>query len=146
MINITPLLNHNVAGVSGNLYGLAAGSVDNFTRFEADPDRLAAAVPEICALPALNERVVLNIVDALICQYAGGERGLLHYSASLNQLRLSRDPVALDVLSLQELKRQRDLAGATEIPFTSELYNNAALLELGISETSKIDIELLKPQ
>jgi len=101
IINVTPLLNHNSAGVSGNLYGLAVGSVDNVMRFESDPDRLASAVPEIYALAPLSDHVVLNIVDALICQYEGGERGLLHYSVALNQVRFSTDPVALDVLSMQ---------------------------------------------
>src|SRR5260370_11402139 len=75
IINITPLLNHNEAGVSGNLWGLAMGSVDNIVRFETDPERLATAVPDIYNLPSLADRVVLNIVDALICQYEGGERG-----------------------------------------------------------------------
>ena len=53
IINISPLLNHNQAGVSGNLYSLASGSVNNFIRFESDPERLATAIPEIYALPAL---------------------------------------------------------------------------------------------
>src|SRR5207249_1582974 len=127
IINVTPLLNHNLAGVSGNLYSLSAGSVDNFVRFESDPDRLATAVPEIYALPALCDRVVLNIVDALVCQYEGEERGLLHYSVSLNQLRLSRDPVALDALSLQELEHQRQAANAPTVKPNLDLYSNAAL-------------------
>src|SRR5258707_475115 len=46
IINITPLLNHNLAGVSGDLYSLAIGSVDNIVRFESDADRLATAIPE----------------------------------------------------------------------------------------------------
>jgi hypothetical protein len=37
IINLTPLLNHNLAGVSGNLYSLATGSVDNLIRFESSP-------------------------------------------------------------------------------------------------------------
>jgi hypothetical protein len=143
LINVTPLLNHNVAGVSGNLYGLASGSVDNFTRFEYDPVRLATAVPEIYALPAVGDKVVLNIVDALICQYEGGERGLLHYSVMLNELRFSKDPVALDVLSIQELDRQRDSAKSTAAK-NLELYKNAALLELGVSDPKKIQVETLK--
>ena len=103
IINVTPLLNHNLAGVSGNLFGLALSSVDNTLRFELDPPRLARAIPEIYALPSVGDRVVLNVVDALICQYLGEERGLLHYSTALNELRLSKDPVALDMLSIQEL-------------------------------------------
>lgn len=144
IINVTPLLNNNVAGVAGNLYGLASGSVDNFARFEADPGRLSRAVPEIYALPALSDHVVLNIVDALICQYEGSERSLLHYSTELNELRFSRDPVALDVLSLKELEKQRQAAGAPAPKPNLELYSNASLLELGISDLKRIDLEVLK--
>ena len=49
IINVTPLLNHNQAGVSGNLYSLATGSMDNLIRFESSPDPLATAIPEIYA-------------------------------------------------------------------------------------------------
>ena len=143
IINITPLLNHNCAGVSGNLYGLAVGSVDNTARFETDPARLAIAIPEIYAKPELSDRVVLNIVDALICQYEGEERGLLHYSTILNQLRLSYDPVALDVLSIQELERLRKTAGVSNVNTNLDLYSNAALLELGINDPRRIAVETL---
>ena len=101
IINITPLLNHNVAGVSGVLHGLTLGSIDNSLRFELDPVRLATAIPEIFAMPQLADRVAINIVDALICQYEGEERSLLHYSTDLNQLWFSFDPVAADVLADQ---------------------------------------------
>ena len=144
IINITPLLNSNEAGVCGNLYGLALGSVDNSLRFENDPGRLAQAVPEIYALPILVDRVVLNITDALICQYEGGPRGLLHYSAVLDQLRFSRDPVALDVLSIKELTHQRGSMPGPNLKPNMELYRNAALLELGVSDVSRIQVETLR--
>jgi len=144
IINLTPLLNHNDAGVCGNLYSLALGSVDNTLRFEGDAGRLATAVPEIYALPALYDRAVLNVVDALICQYEGGQRGLLHYSVVLDQLRFSRDPVALDMLAIKELDRQRRNARAPNVRPNLELYRNAALLELGVSELSKMQIETLR--
>jgi len=146
IINITPLLNHNTAGVSGHLYSLALGSVDNSIRFENDLFRLSAAVPEIYALPSLGDRVVLNITDALICQYQGEQSGLLHYSTALNELRFSKDPVALDYLSLRELERVRSLASVPvlrEYSLTNqmELLQNAALLELGVSDYQRIKIE-----
>lgn len=143
IINVTPLLNNNLSGVSGNLYGLAMDSVDNTVRFENDADRLARAVPEIYALPSVGDRVVLNIVDALICQYEGGERSMLHYSAILNQLRFSKDPVALDVLSIKELERQRQLAGVAAIKPDLELYENAALLELGVADPTNVRVDIL---
>jgi hypothetical protein len=144
IINVTPLMNHNEAGVFGNLFSLATGSVDNIARFEAESSRLATAVPELYALPILGDRVVLNITDALVCQYEGEERSLLHYSVMLNQLRFSRDPVALDVFSIQELDRQRRAANAPMVKPNLELYNNASLLEIGVSDPKKISIEMVR--
>jgi hypothetical protein len=144
IINIAPLMHHNVAGVSGNLYTLAFGSVDNTLRFESEPDSLDRAVPEIYALPILGDRVVLNIVDALICQYEGQERGLLHYSDVLNELRFSRDPVALDVLSLEEVGRERRIAGISTTATNPDLYPNASLLEIGVSDPKRIQVDRLE--
>jgi hypothetical protein len=142
IINITPLLHHNLVGVSGNLLSLSLGSVDNTMRFEGSAEDLARAVPEIYALPIIGDRVVLNVVDALICQYDGQQRSMLHYSTVLNQLRFSRDPVALDVLSLQDINRERELVEAP-VPKISELYTNASLLEIGISDPQHIQVERL---
>ncbi len=141
VINVSPLLNNNAAGVSGNLFSLTMGSIDNSLRFESEADRLARAVPEIYAMPQVGDHVVLNVTDALICQYEGGEHSMLHYSAVLNELRLSRDPVALDVLSLDELVKQRKLGHSAEVKFDRDLYSNASLLELGASDLEKIMVE-----
>jgi len=141
IIVITPLLNHNEAGVTGCLYTLALGGADNVLRFENDRERLATAVPELYALPELADRVVLNIVDALICQYEGGERSLVHYSSALDQLWFGKDPVALDTLSLHEMERQRQAAKQTAGEAPLELVRNAALLELGICDTNRISVD-----
>jgi hypothetical protein len=144
IISIAPLLNENDIGTCGHLYSLALGSVDNTFRFEGDPDRLAIAVPEIYALPAVGDRVVLNLTDALIGQYEGGPKGLLQYSEVLNQLWFSRDPVALDTLALKELERARQERQAAEFKPNTTLYSNAALLELGVNDPAKIQVDKLR--
>jgi len=144
IISIAPLLNQDAAGTCGHLYGLAMGSVDNTLRFQDDSGRLAVAVPEIYALPALGDRVVLNITDALIGQYAGGAKGLLQYSTVLNQLWFSRDPVALDTLAIRELDRERRLIQAPGFKPNPELYANAALLQLGVNEPARIEVDHLR--
>jgi hypothetical protein len=141
LISITPLLNHNLAGTTGNLLNLTLGSVDNTMRFERHADRLAVAIPELYALPELGDRVVLNITDALLCQYAGEQRSLLHYSTMLNQVWVSADPVALDVLAIRELERQRQTAQHRPRQPSIEVYKNAMLLELGISDLRAVRIE-----
>lgn len=145
IINIAPVINHNSAGVAGCLFSLAIGSVDNIGRFDGSPMRLAEAVPDIYLLPSLSDRVVLNISDALVCQYQGEDKGLIHYSTAMNEIRLSRDPVALDVLALLDLERLRKARGQISFPVNWELYKNAALpgVDLGIAETNRIDVIML---
>jgi hypothetical protein len=141
-ISIAPLLNHNLGGTHGHFLNLALGSVDNTLRFESTQRALAEAVPEIVALPALYDRLALCITDALICQYQGEHLTRLHYATPLSQLRFSKDPVALDTLSLAELEAQRQRAGIPSAKFSAELYKNAALLELGINDARQIRLEL----
>lgn len=144
IINIAPLLNHNGAGVNGCLFSLSLGSVDNSMRFESQPNRMAIAVPEIYALPILCDRVVLNITDALIAQYEGEQLSLLHYSSILNQIWFSKDPVALDVLAVDELDRDRQAKNMPPGFKNAELYQNAALMELGIGDVKRIKTELVR--
>jgi len=140
-IIISPLLNHNVAGVSGNLMSMALGSVDNTVRFESRYGPMSQAVPEIFGDEHIFDRLAVVIVDALICQYQGEASNLLHYATVLNQLRFSRDPVALDVLSLHELEAQRKKAGLPFRAFPRNLYQNAALLELGVANPRHILVD-----
>jgi hypothetical protein len=142
IINVAPLLNHNRVGLSGTLYSLAMGSIDNRIRFEVDTDRLATAVPEVYALAVLGDRVVLNVLDALVCQYQGEKEPKLHYARALNEIWFSRDPVALDLLGLQALDRQRKAAGLLPVSATfMELYQNAGILDLGVSDLERIQVE-----
>jgi len=67
------------------LFVSALGSVDNTLRFENRLRPAGDGVPEIYALPLLGDRVVLNIVDALICQYREKQTTLLHYSTTLTK-------------------------------------------------------------
>jgi len=146
IISIVPLLNNNETAVSGHCWGLAMASVDNTLRFENTPGRLAEAVPELLAVEGLDlrDRLVLTITDAMLCQYQGEERQLLHYSTVLDQLWFGTDPVALDVLAINAVERQRlqqALPGKTPDRI---LYENCSLLELGVSSTNRIDVTHLQ--
>ncbi len=138
IINISPMLNHNLAGVCGNLYSLAFGSVDNVLRFESDAEVMTEAIPEIYAKEEIGDRVVLSITDGLVCQYQGEDRVRLPYSIALNELRFSTDPVALDVLSLEELDRQREAAHLPAMTPNRKIYTVAGLLGLGTCDLKHI--------
>ena len=141
IISVAPLINENDAGICGHLFSLSLGSVDNTRRFEGNPDRLAVALPEIDAMPVMGDRVVLHVTDALLGQYQGGPAGYLQYSAILQQIWFSHDPVALDVLSLKELARERKMLDVPPLPSNFEIYTNATLLQLGVDNPELIQIE-----
>jgi len=144
IISVAPLINENDAGVCGHFFSLALGSVDNTRRFEGDADRLAVALPEIDALPVVGDRVVLHVTDALLGQYQGGPAGYLQYATVLNQLWFSRDPVALDTLALQELARERKQSDTPPSKANLKIYNVAELLQLGVSDPAKMQIEKVR--
>jgi hypothetical protein len=144
IISVAPLINENAAGLCGHFFSLALGSVDNTRRFEGDPDRLAVALPEIYALPSVGDRVVLNVTDALLAQYQGGPSSFLQYATELDQLWLSRDPVALDTLALKELARDRKKFNIPPLPANYQIYTNAVLLQLGLNDPARIMIEKVK--
>jgi len=141
IISVAPLLNASDAGVCGHLFSVALGSVDNTRRFESSPDRLALALPEIYALPAVGDRVVLSVTDALLGQYQGGPAGYLQFSSVVNQLWFSRDPVALDTLALKELARERQAVDVPAWPANMKLYSTATLLQLGECDPARIQVE-----
>lgn len=139
LVSVAPNLNHNLMGVHGHLASLALGSVDNTLRFENSAARLAEAVPEIFSLPEIQDRLVFCVTDALICQYRGEDRTLLHYARALNELRFSRDPVALDVLSLDDVKAgRRSNPTDGEKPVSTDVYLNASLIDLGVADPGRI--------
>ena len=144
IISVAPLINENAAGTCGHFFSLALGSVDNTRRFESDPDRLATALPEIIALPSVGDRATLYVTDALLGQYQGGPSSYLQFATVRNQLWFSRDPVALDTLALKELARERAEFQLPPLPLPLEIYNTAVLLQLGINDPAKIQLEKIR--
>jgi hypothetical protein len=142
IVTVAPVLNHNLAGVNGHLVGLALASVDNAWRFQSETNVIAESVPEICALDDIWQKVAFGVSDALVCQFRGEATTLLHYAIALNELRFSTDPVALDVLALADVENARansKLEG--ERPYQTDLFRNAALIELGVADRKAIQIK-----
>jgi len=140
IISIAPASNKQSTGVTGHLYSMTLGSVDNTWRFESNPTTLPWVLPEIYAMRSIGDRVVLCITDALICQYEGEETTLLHYSKVANELYFGTDPVALDLLAIRLLKQQRRATDSIEVSPNLDTYRNAALLQLGVDDLEKVPV------
>ena len=107
IINV-PVLSDSVRnGVAGCLYNVTIPNVDNWRRFGVRPDFGASSIPEIYSDPHIGPKVVLNLMDGLLAQYAGGPESQPGYAFPFATLYASKDPVAIDAIVLRQLEEWR---------------------------------------
>ena len=145
LINIPVLMDNKYVGLSGCLYNIAIGSVDNNRRFQTESLHYDAGIAEICARPPINAKLVLNIFDALVAQYAGGPAFQPQATWAPGEIWLSRDPVALDALALAAIEKRRKEAGMPGLRDRARHVRYAAEMGVGVDERSKMDIIELNP-
>jgi hypothetical protein len=139
LINIAVLTDHSEVGLSGCLFNLATGSVDNTRRFQNSAAACDTAVPEICAMPELRDKTVLHIVDGLLGQYALGPNFHPEFTWHHGAIYFSTDPVALDVVSLAEIEARRKRAGLASIASRAAYIQGAAAFGLGTANPTMIE-------
>jgi len=138
LINVPVLQDHDACGMAGCLYNLSLGAVDNTRRFEMHGQTGDPAIAEICALPFVRSKLVLNIMDALVAGFAGGTSFKPQYSWEAGALYFSQDPVAIDVLGLEQLEAKRREARVPEIGARASHMATAARLGLGTNNRNQI--------
>jgi len=141
IINVRPLRTHYWSGIGG--------CIKNLTMFAPSPPRYH---PDSCAdlalvwkLPAVKDKVRLNILSALTPQFQG--RGPHHYDRRYvwpyKGLIVSNDPVAVDSIGLELIKAKRKEHFGSEVKFdTIPKHIRMAHVRhnLGISDLSQIKL------
>jgi len=145
LINVPVLQNHDVCGLAGCLYNLSLGMVDNTRRFETVGQHGDPMIAEICNMPPLREKLVLNVVDGLIAGYAGGPGFKPRYSWPYGALYFSTDPVAIDSLCVEVLEAKGREAKVPPIRPLATHIATATRLGLGQSDPAEIALSEVKP-
>jgi hypothetical protein len=145
LINVPVLQNHDVCGLAGCLYNLSLGMVDNTRRFETVGQHGDPMIAEICNMPALREKLVLNVMDGLIAGYAGGLGFKPRFSWNYGALYFSTDPVAIDSLCIDVLEAKGREARVPPIRPLATHITTATRLGLGQSNRTNIDFSEAKP-
>ena len=143
IVNVPVLTDNSYIGIEGCLGSLALACVDNNRRFQGDPTYGDPAICEILSNPLLRRKVVVNILDALIAQYAGGPRFDPVFTKSIGAIYVSRDPVAIDALVLKRLDawRSEDRQGRVDaIGKTASHVHSAASYNLGTDDPARIQL------
>ena len=112
----------------------------DFLLMEQSTDYFGGYVKWFTDMPAVHQKLVLNIMDGLIGGYAGGPDFKPQYSWNYGALYFSTDPVAIDSLCVGVLDAER--RGANVPPIGSAANHIATAARLGLGQNVRANIEL----
>jgi len=128
-------------GIAGCLYNVTIPNIDNWRRFSQGSRFGAESLAEIYSSPLIAKKVVFNLMDGLIAQYAGGPQSQPNYAMHHATLYASKDPVALDAIALKRLEQWRLHASLPAIGHTADYVGFASALGLGNAAANRIEIK-----
>jgi hypothetical protein len=140
IVNVPVLTDNPNIGLEGCLGSLALACVDNNRRFQGDPTYGDPAICEILDKTFMRRKVVVNILDALVAEYAGGPQFDPQFTQSIGAIYVSRDPVAIDSLVLRRVEGWRRRNHIDPIGKTASHIASAALYNLGTNDPRRIQL------
>lgn len=145
VINVPVLSNSEANGVAGCLYNMTIPNVDNWRRFAEGSRSGAGSIAEIYADPMISKKVVLNLMDGLVAQFAGGPASQPNYAEHHATLYASKDPVAVDAIALKKLSEWRARGSVPAIGREAAYIKAASQMGLGNYDPARIEIRNVGP-
>jgi uncharacterized protein (DUF362 family) len=140
VINVPVMSVSERNGIAGCIYNMTIPNVDNWRRFAQGSRFGAESLAEIYANPLIAKKVVFNLMDGLLGQYAGGPQPQPNYALHHATLYASRDPVALDAIALKRLEEWRKRGSLRPVGSVAAYIDFASQLGLGNSATNRIEV------
>ena len=140
IINVPVMSSSETNGLSGCLYNVTIPNIDNWRRFAQGSRFGAESIAEIYSDPLIAKKVVFNLMDGLVAQFAGGPQSQPSYALHHATLYASKDPVALDAVALKQLEQWRARASLPAIGHMADYVSIAGQLGLGNSAPNRIEI------
>src|SRR5438034_5136055 len=141
VINVPVMSVSETNGIAGCIYNTTIPNIDNWRRFAQGSRFGAGSLAEIYANPLIAKKVVFNLMDGLVAQYAGGPQSQPNYAVHHATLYASKDPVALDAIALKRLEQWRVRASLPAIGHTADYVGFVSALGLGNAATNRIEIK-----
>src|SRR5262249_11072796 len=139
VINVPVMSVSETNGIAGCIYNMTIPNIDNWRRFAQGSRFGAESLAEIYANPLIAKKVVFNLMDGLIAQYAGGPQPQPNYAVHHATLYASRDPVALDAMALRRLEEWRKRGSLRPVGSVAAYIDFASQLGLGSSAPNRIE-------
>ena len=145
IVNVPFFSDNYFAGLGGALYNATVPNIDNWRRLVGPPRFGVQAIPELYSDPRLGGKIVINIMDGLVAQIAGGPYFQPLYARNYATLYASKDAVALDSVALRLIEGWRVQAQLPKLGDTAAHVKTAAELGLGNFAPEKIDLRVVNP-
>lgn len=140
VINLPVMSVSETNGIAGCIYNMTIPNIDNWRRFAQGSRFGAESLAEIYANPLIANKVVFNLMDGLIAQYAGGPQPQPNYAVHHATLYASKDPVALDAIALKKLQEWRKPESLRPVGPVAAYIDFASQIGLGNSATNRIEV------
>src|SRR5213082_3148866 len=141
VINVPVMSVSETNGIAGCIYNMTIPNIDNWRRFAQGSRFGAGSLAEIYANPIIAKKVVFNLMDGLIAQYAGGPQPQPNYAIHLATLYASKDPVALDATALKYFEQWRARGSLPAISPMAAYVEYAGQIGLGNATPSRIEVK-----
>ncbi len=138
IINVPVMSDSSSNGLAGCLYNVTIPNIDNWRRFSAGFG--VTAIAELYSNQSIGKKVVLNLMDGLAAQYAGGPQSQPNYAVHYATLLASRDPVAIDTIALQRIEEWRKKAAFPPIGQHAAHIMVAGQIGLGNANPTNIEV------
>jgi len=140
IINVPVMSTSEMNGIAGCIYNVTIPNIDNWRRYAQGSRFGAESLAEIYSDPIIAKKVVFNLMDGLVAQYAGGPQSQPNYAVHHATLYASKDPVALDAVALRRLEQWRTGASLPPIGPAAAYVGFASQLGLGNSAPNRIEV------
>lgn len=140
IINVPVMSDSSTNGLAGCLYNVTLPNIDNWRRFTQLRGYGGAAIAGIYSHPLIGQKVVLNLMDGLAAQYAGGPQSQPNYAVHHATLLASKDPVAVDAIALQRIDQWRVKASLPPIGRLAAHVQVAEEIGIGNANPARIEV------
>ena len=141
VINVPVMSVSETNGIAGCIYNMTIPNIDNWRRFVQGSRFGAGSLADVYANPLIAKKVVFNLMDGLLAQYAGGPQPQPNYAVHHGTLYASKDPVALDAVALKRLEEWRKRGNLRPVGPVAAYIDYASQLGLGNSATNRIEVK-----
>jgi hypothetical protein len=143
-INLPVISDSKALGVFGAIGSASLGSIANSERFNDNPANASKVAIEVCAIPELSKKNILNIVSFENFQVLGGPSFDASWCKSEKTILASANPVILDYIGLQKINGGRTERNVEPIRPEPAIFSAANNGEIQLGTCRPADITLIK--